>query len=144
MLVTGDSLSDQRLQLRIGGIDISGVTSQKRLGITLDINMSYELHVQELAKKVSKRLGLLKHISAYLKQHQRETFYTGVIKPTLMYGIVVWDNCNIKCHQRLFNLHKRAAKNILDADKRTPSIELFNNLNWLPLSGSYKKDIYNF
>ena len=69
-------------------------TSQKLLGITLDTNMSYELHVEELAKKVSKRLGLLKHISPYLKQHQRETFYTGVIKPTLMYGSVVWDSCN--------------------------------------------------
>ena len=35
---------------------------------------------------------------------------------------------------RLLNLQKRAARSILDADKRTPSIELFNNLNWLPLS----------
>ena len=129
-----DSLADQRLQLRIGGIDISGVTSQKLLGITLDTNMSYEVHVEELAKNVSKRLGLLKHISPYLKQHQRETFYTGVIKPTLMYGSVVWDNCNIECHQRLLKLQKRAARIILDADKRTPSIELFNKLNWLPLS----------
>ena len=65
MLVTGkripkkwDSLSDQRLQLRIGGIDISGVTSQKRLGITLDINMSYELHVEELEKKGFKTLRI--------------------------------------------------------------------------------------
>ena len=141
MLVTGkripkkwDSLADQRLQLRIGGIDISGVTFQKLLGITLDTNMSYEVHVEELAKKVSKRLGLLKHISPYLKQHQRETFYTGVIKPTLMYGSVVWDSCNIECHQQLLKLQKRAARIILDADKRTPSIELFNKLNWLPLS----------
>ena len=32
--------------------------------------MSYELHVEELAKEISKRLGLLNHISPYLKQHQ--------------------------------------------------------------------------
>ena len=31
--------------------------------------MSYESHVENLAKKVSKRLGLLKHISPYLKKH---------------------------------------------------------------------------
>ena len=80
------------------------------------------------------RFGLLKHISPYLKQHQRETFYTCVIKPTLMYGSVVWDSCNINCQQRLLKLQKRAARIILDVDKRTPSIELFNKLNWLPLS----------
>ena len=42
----------------MGLTDISGVTSQKLLGITLDTNMSYEVHVEELAKKVSKRLGI--------------------------------------------------------------------------------------
>ena len=66
ILVTGkripkkwDSLADQRLQLRIGGIDISGVTSQKLLGITLDTNMSYEVHVEELAKKGFKTLRIV-------------------------------------------------------------------------------------
>ena len=152
MLVTGkripnklDSQNDPCLQLKIDGVDVSGVASQKLLGITLDNKMSYETHVEELAKKISKRLGLLKHISSYLKQHQRETFYTCVIKPTLMYGSVVWDSCNINCHQRLSKLQKRAARIILDVDKRTPSIELFNKLNWLPLSTvTYKKNIYNF
>ncbi|CAB3992598.1 Hypothetical predicted protein [Paramuricea clavata] len=93
MLVTGkripkklDSQNDPCLQLKIDGVDVSGVASKKLLGITLDSKMSYETHVEELAKKISKRLGLLKHISPYLKQHQRETFYTCVIKPTLMYG----------------------------------------------------------
>ena len=49
---------------------------------------------------------------------------------------VVWDSCNINCHQRLLKLQKRAARIILDVDKRTPSIELFNKLKpkWLPLS----------
>jgi hypothetical protein len=53
---------------------------------------------------------------------------------TCMHGSVVWDSCNINCHQRLLKLQKRAARIILDVDKRTPSIELFNKLNWLPLS----------
>ena len=141
MLVTGkripkklDSQNDPCLQLKIDGVDVSGVASKKLLGITLDNKMSYEMHVEELAKKISKRLGLLKHISPYLKQHQRETFYTCVIKPTLMYGSVVWDSCNINCHQRLLKLQNRAARIILYVDKRTPSIELLNKLNWLPLS----------
>ncbi|CAB4011773.1 Hypothetical predicted protein [Paramuricea clavata] len=135
MLVTGkripkklDSQNDPCLQLKIDGVDVSSVASKKLLGITLDSKMSYETHVEELAKKISKRLGFLKHISPYLKQHQRETFYTCVIKPTLMYGSVVWDSCNINCHQRLLKLQKRAARIILDVDKRTPSIELFNKL----------------
>ena len=42
--------------------------------------------------------------------------------------------CSMECHQRLLKLQKRAARIILDADKGTLSVNLFNNLNWLPLS----------
>ncbi|CAB3996887.1 Hypothetical predicted protein [Paramuricea clavata] len=66
MLVTGkripkklDSQNHSCLQLKIDGVDVSDVASKKLLGITFDSKMSYETHVEELAKKISKRLGLL-------------------------------------------------------------------------------------
>ena len=34
--------------------------------------MSYEPHTDDHSKKLPKRLGLLKHITPYLKQRQRE------------------------------------------------------------------------
>ena len=85
-------------------------------------------------KKLSKRIGLFKLISPYLKSQQRETFYNAVIKPTFMYGSLVWDSCSAECHQRLLKVQKRAARIIFDADKKTPSINLFNKLNWLPIT----------
>ena len=72
------------------------------------------------------------HISPFLKQRQRETYYNGVIKPTLLYGSMIWDSCNVKHLQSILKLQKRAACIILDAERFTPSVILFNNLNWLP------------
>ena len=72
------------------------------------------------------------HISLFLKQRQRETYYNGVIKPTLLYGSMIWDSCNVKHLQSILKLQKRAACIILDAERFTPSVILFNNLNWLP------------
>ena len=46
-------------------------------------------HVEELCQKLSKPLGVLKHKSTYLQREQRETYYNGVIKSTLMYGSMV-------------------------------------------------------
>ena len=43
--------------------------------------MNYESHIDELCKKLSKRIELLKHISPFLRQRQRETYYNGAIKP---------------------------------------------------------------
>ena len=145
MLVTGKRIAGKLgksvsldLELKIDGVAINSVTSQKLLGVTLDSDMSYEPHVDELSKKVSKRLGLLKHISPYLKQCQREMYYTSVIKPTLMYGSIIWDNCSNMSKQSVLKLQKRAARIILHADRKTPSVTLFNTLNWLPF---YKESL---
>ena len=70
MLVTGkriplklDADVNQSLRLQIENTHINYVTSHKLLGVILDTNMSYEQHVAELLKKLSKLLGLFKHIS---------------------------------------------------------------------------------
>ena len=88
----------------------------------------------ELCKKLSKHIGLSKHISPFLKQPQRETYYNGVLKPTLLYWSMIWDSCNVEHLQSILKLQKRAARIILDAERLTPSVVLFNNLNWLPFT----------
>lgn len=87
--------------------------------------MSYECHVDELSKKLSKRLG-------FLKQAQREMFFNSVVKPIMMYSSMIWDNCSNSCKQLILILQKRAARIILNADRETSSVSLFNRLNWLP------------
>ena len=100
----------------------------------MTIDSYYEEHIDRLCRKLSKQLGLLKHISPYLKKQQRELYFNSVIKPTMMYGSVIWDNCNAECFQRVLKLQKRAARIILDAEKMAPSIVMFNTLNWLPFT----------
>ena len=119
------------LNLKINNSEVLEVSKLKLLGLTHDQNMTFEPHIDQLCKKLSKRLGLLKHISPYDKE---ETYYNGIIKPTMMYASMVWDNCSSDCVQRILKLQKRAARIILDADRTTPSITLFNTLNWLPFT----------
>ena len=88
--------------------------------------MSYKCRVDELSKKLSKRLGLLKHISPYLKPTQREMYFNSVVKPIMMYGSMIWDNCSSdSCMQLILILQKRAARIILNADRETPLVFLF-------------------
>ena len=104
------------------------------MGVILDDNLNYESHIDHLCTKFSKQLGLPKHISPYLKRRQRETFFNGVMKPTLMCGSVIWDCCSVESLTRVLKLQKRAARIILDTEKTTSSIFLFNILNWLPFT----------
>ena len=123
-----------RLDVKIDDSVVEQVSSHKILGVVIDSQMNYKSHIDEFCKELSKRIGLLKHISLFLKQRQRETYYNGVIKPTLLYGSMIWDSCNVEHLQSILKLQKRAACIILDAKRFTPSVVLINNLNWLPFT----------
>ena len=123
-----------RLDVETDDSVVEQFSSHKILGVVIDSQMNYKSHIDEFCKELSKRIGLLKHISLFLKQRQRETYYNGVIKPTLLYGSMIWDSCNVEHLQSILELQKRAARIILDAERFTPSVVLFNNLNWLPFT----------
>ena len=98
----------QCLKITLDETEISEVT--RLLGVNLNRNIAYDLHIDELCNKLSTRLGLFKHISPYLKQNQIETYFNGVIKPTSMYGSMVWDSCCAESLQRVLKLQNRAAR----------------------------------
>ena len=130
-----DANTPLQLDIKINGSVIDEVPSHKILGVSIDSHLNFESHIDGLGCFcVLMRIGVFKHISPYLKRRQRETYYNDVIKPTLLYGSMVWDNCSVELLQRILKLQKRAARIILEANKTTPSAALFNNLNWLPFT----------
>ena len=56
-----------RLDVEIDGSVVEQVSSHKIFGVVIDSQMNYKSHTDELCKKLSKRIGLLKHISPFLK-----------------------------------------------------------------------------
>ena len=130
----GMYMYDSDLSTALNDSQIERVRSHKFLGVEIDDDLTFENHCITLAQKVSKRIGLLKYISPYLKSDHKKTYYNAIIKPVLLYGANIWtstskenlNTCNI------FRLQKRAARIILDAEPRLRTLPLFNTLNWLP------------
>ena len=98
----------------------------------IDEDLTYEVHVDKLCNKLSKRLGLLRHISPYLKKNQRIIYFNAVIKPLMMYASTVWTSCNKEVLERVLRRkQKRAARIILEAQRTSRIVTLFNNLSWI-------------
>ena len=141
MFVTGT-----RLRTKIGGTSVNemriftskgeelyNTASHKLLGVYVDQDLSFSKHDEQLCKKLTKRIGLLRSMRRYLPLKERIVFYNTTIKPVFLYGRAVWSSsstCNIR---RIFRLHKRAARVILDLKTRDQhTVTLFKGLNWLP------------
>lgn len=138
LLVSGKRLhnmlspSDMRLNVRANGIALEQCNNAKLLGIVLDENLSFDLYIDSLCSKISKRLGILKHIKSYLPIDERLLFYSTMIKPLFLYAAITWSNCSKNNLFKLLKLQKRAARIILDAHPQHQSVDLFNRLKWIP------------
>ena len=92
LLVTGKRLRKRivqdsgKLEVKTDNAEIENVVNHtcKLLCMIIDEDLTYEVHVDELCNKRSKRLGLFCHISPYLKKNQRIIYFNATIKPLMI------------------------------------------------------------
>ena len=56
-----------KVKVKTHNAEIENVINHKLLGMIIDEDLTYEVHVDKLCNKLAKRLGLLRHISPYLR-----------------------------------------------------------------------------
>lgn len=94
---------------------------------------TFDVYIDCLCRKSSKRIGIFNRIKAYLTRPERIMYYKSLTKPLILNCSVTWISC--RSHDNLYkilNLQKRCAHFILDAQKRYSSVDLFNTLGWVP------------
>ena len=137
LLVTGKRLQHKlseetaTLKLRLDATNIDQLSHHKLLGLIIDKDLSFEAHIDELYKKLSKRLRLLRH---HLKKRHKLTFYVAAIKPVMLYLSPIWSSCSKELPERVLRMQKRAARIILDAERTTRTLTMFNGLNRILLA----------
>ena len=90
------------------------------------------MHTDNLCKKLTQHIAVLKKIRRHLPLDQRIFYYNTMIKQTMMYGSSVWVSTSVDNLNKVFRLQRRAAQVILNADTRANRVDLFRELNWLP------------
>ena len=137
LLVTGKRLEkkapDTNLKLSCNCSEIEQITSQKLLGVKLDTHLSFTEHIDDICKKVSQRIAVLKKIKRNLPLAERKLYFNALIKPIMLYGSCAWCTASEENVNRVSKLQKRAARVILDADIGERSEMLLRRLDWLPL-----------
>ena len=119
--------------LKIGGAQISQVPSTKSLGIYIDENLTWNVHIENLSKKVASGIGALKRIRPFVSQRSLPFIHNSLVKPYFDYCNVVWGNCNKTLANKLQKLQNRAARVLTSAAFDTSTEYLFQVLNWRKL-----------
>ena len=126
------------VSISANGQAIEIVNLHKHLGITIDINLTWEQQISIVCKNVCRKLTLMKLLSKYINQECLKLYYNSYILRIFDFCCIIWGNSTVTNQSRLIKLQKRAARLILKADILIPSNQMFKELGWL----SFPKRVY--
>lgn len=99
MMVTGKRLAknmdEDQLLLKINRKRLEQVTSQKLLGVIIDDKLNFDDDIEELCKKISQRIAVLKKIICFMPLEQRMLYFNSMIKQVMLYGSSLWTSNTI-------------------------------------------------
>ena len=98
----------------------------------IDKNLSWKIHIDNVATKLSKTVGLVAKLRHFVPQHTLLNIYRALILPYLSYGLIVWGQA-LKTHlKKILLLHKKVIRFIFFANRKVHAIPLFIDANILP------------
>ena len=120
----------EQLNLHKNDKDLDGVQSIKYLGVHIDNTFDWKKHIQEVSKKISRSLGLIKYAKRFLPLDSLKNLYTGLVDPHFHYCCAAWGVCGLAEIQQLQKLQNRAARIITGSNYDAPSKPLIKDLGW--------------
>ena len=139
-------VSRRRLNAQCEDIDISiddktikRVDHTKSLGLTIDAQLSWSKHVDEICKKAFSATDALKRVRPFMSTDVAVQIYNALILPHFVYCSPVWDCMSGYLSDELQKLQNRAARVITKSPFNTSSNLLLAMLKWEKLSLRRKK-----
>ena len=92
------------LDIKADNINIRSVSNQKLLGLHIDENLNWNIHIDNLCKVVSSKISLQRQLAEYVPLQVQKQFYQGYIIPLLDYGSITWGSTSTANIERLSKL----------------------------------------
>ena len=113
----------------------------KYLGVLIDNNLSWKFHVDYIALKIGKTIGIISRLRHFVPTSILLNIYRSLIHPYISYGLLARGQTSKANLKKILILQKRALRLIYFANKREHAIPLFIRANIPPVDMLYYKAI---
>ena len=137
---------NSEVNINVDSIPVDLVHHTKFLGVYIDSKLNWNKHVDHVASKVAKNIGVITRARKVLDKKTLTGLYYTFIYPYLNYCCTVWGSCSITHISKLLVLQKRIVRIICGKPRLSPSLELFKSLKILPVKElqEFKLSIFCF
>ena len=123
--------------IKIDQDKIKQVHYSRLLGVQIDEKLTWNKHVEEVAKKATSGVGAIRRIRDFVDRETLISIYNALVRPHFEYCSEVWDTLGIGLSTCLQKLQNRAARIIMGMKNDTPALEAITALGWETLE-SYR------
>ena len=116
--------------LKINHKKIKQVCNATVLGVELDDKLSWNRHIDKVAKKVTSGIGAIRKIRDFVDRDTLISIYNALINPHFEYCSEVWDTLGVGLSNRLQKLQNRAARVIMNFGNDISGPEAIKALGW--------------
>ena len=81
------------LSVSLNGIVIDTANTMQLLGVSIDRDLNFNVHVKETVRKVSRKLQVLKRYKHFIPTYAKKRLYLAYFLPHLTYCSTVWFHC---------------------------------------------------
>ena len=119
-------------------------THVKLLGITLEENLTWTHHINEIVNKLKRLYHIFYNIRDYLTKENIKTIYYIMIYSRIKYGITTYDNDSSYKLNKIQVLQNQLLKVLLKKDYRFPTDELHKSMDLLKINDIAEQEIVTF
>ena len=116
----------------------------KYLGVIIDENLTWDLHINEICTKLKSLFHVFYNIRDYLSIDNIKTIYYTLIYSRIKYGITLYGQAGTKRLNRVQTLQNQLLKVLLGKKYRFPTDNLHRELNILKVRDISNQEILTF
>ena len=118
--------------------------STKYLGVTIDQDLSWKEHIQDLCNTLKGMFSVFYNIRSYLTIEHIKTIYYALIYSRIKYGLAVYGSANKIIINKVQVLQNQLLKVLTEKPYRYSTDKLHNELKLLKVEDLYKQEILTF
>ena len=107
----------------------------------IDQNLNFKYHINHIASKISKSVGILFKLKYFLPSEVLKLIYLSFIHPYLIYGIEAWFAASRNLTDRIFILQKKAIRAISYLPYNAHTSSFFKSMQVLKTNDLYNLQI---
>src|SRR6218665_2440200 len=135
---------EETCKLVIDNTEIPQVNSVKFLGVYVDQHLTWKIHLENVASKISKNIGIISRIAYLIPTNVRLTLYYSLIYPYIAYCNIIWASNYKSRLYRLKILQKRSVRIIAGLPYNSHTDPIFKHFEILKLFQINLKQINEF